>query len=181
MSKFILLYINMSSTLVVFLLVIFFAITPVCLLISISNVKYLKIAYTFLLIYYTVVICVGVFSKIRISDEITLHFYTITKSNRFFNFRLYTPSVRDFLFNVVMFVPFGFFLSLFFKNQSMLKTTIIGMLASVFIELSQFFLPGIRCAELSDIILNTLGCAIGAFAFLVFNLIRQLIHTEYTT
>ena len=170
----------MSSILVVVFLAVFFAITPVCLLISVGNIKHLKIAYTFLIVYYSAIIFIGVFTKIRVIDIVTIRPYRITSTDRFFNFRLYTPNIRDFFLNVVMFIPFGFFISLFFKENKLAKATFVGMLVSIFIESTQYFLPGVRCAELSDIILNTLGCAVGSFAFIIIYLLREKIHIKYT-
>ncbi|OMP66110.1 VanZ family protein [Domibacillus epiphyticus] len=60
--------------------------------------------------------------------------------------------------NVVLFVPFGFFLSIL--NRDFLKTAAIGALFSIMIEIIQLWLPN-RWTDIDDVILNTLGTIIG--------------------
>ena len=72
--------------------------------------------------------------------------------------------LRFFLGNIGWFVPFGFFTPLLSQKENPLKTIIPGMIFSLLIETSQFiFRKGV--AELDDIILNTLGVAIGYFSY----------------
>lgn len=76
--------------------------------------------------------------------------------------------LRLFLGNILWFVPFGFLLPMLLKRISFLKIIVIGFLFSFTIEASQFiFYKGV--AELDDLILNTIGVAIGYSFFLFFN------------
>ena len=69
-----------------------------------------------------------------------------------------------FLGNIVWFVPLGFFLPILLKKRSFLIIMIIGFLFSFAIETTQYvFRKGV--AELDDLILNTLGVAIGYCLF----------------
>ena len=169
----------MDYILVVFLMATFFAILPMCLLFSLKTLKHIKIAFIVLLICYCVILFFGVFSKVELGSKITIHFYTINKNaKRFFNFSLYTDSVRDVIINTTMFVPFGFYVCSLFKEYAIMKTVITGIATSTFIEISQYFLPGVRSAQFSDIIMNIASCLIGALAFSVFYIIRKRIRHE---
>ena len=66
--------------------------------------------------------------------------------------------------NIGWFIPFGFLLPALLKRESFLKVVAIGFAFSFAIEASQFvFRVGV--AELDDLILNTVGVAIGYFLY----------------
>ena len=68
--------------------------------------------------------------------------------------------MRLFLGNIGWFIPFGFLLPVLDKEEKFVKTIIAGMIFSLIIETLQFVLyKGV--AELDDLILNTLGTALG--------------------
>ena len=60
--------------------------------------------------------------------------------------------------NIIMFIPIGLFLPIFF-NLSYKKLLLIGICYSLFIEVFQIFLP--RVSDIDDIILNNIGVSIG--------------------
>ena len=64
----------------------------------------------------------------------------------------------NFLGNIIMFMPFGFFISLLW-NISNKKVIIIGFCSSLFIEFCQLFLT--RGTDIDDLILNTIGAVLG--------------------
>jgi len=67
------------------------------------------------------------------------------------------------IFNIVLFVPFGFFTTLRFseKIKSFRTVMIIGLGFSLIIEFTQSFLG--RFCQVEDLIMNTLGAVIGYF------------------
>ena len=68
--------------------------------------------------------------------------------------------LRLFFGNIGWFVPFGFLLPILLKRNNSLIIIGNGLLLSIFIEVIQFVsYKGV--AELDDLILNTLGAAIG--------------------
>ena len=68
--------------------------------------------------------------------------------------------------NVLMFVPFGFLLSVVFKTcQSPIKTLITVASFSFSIEFVQYFIG--RSADIDDLILNTLGGMLGFGMYLI--------------
>jgi hypothetical protein len=78
----------------------------------------------------------------------------------------------DIAVNLLGFMPFGFFIAIaisakgsskvFWGNKRIvIYTTVLGFGISLFIELTQVFMP-FRTSQLSDLIMNTLGTMIGA-------------------
>lgn len=62
--------------------------------------------------------------------------------------------------NIVVFMPFGFFIAWYEKNVGLAVVTLWGFFLSLGIELSQYVF-GTGVTEIDDIILNTLGCLLG--------------------
>ncbi len=70
--------------------------------------------------------------------------------------------------NVLMFLPMGFIFPVVFKKMSgFWKTTACMMLFSFSIEFIQYFIG--RSADIDDLILNTLGGALGYLVFYIFS------------
>lgn len=71
--------------------------------------------------------------------------------------------------NIILFIPFGFFLSIKFKKiDGLPKSFLVGMMFSISIEIVQLFVPN-RWTDIDDVILNTLGTGIGYIVFKVIN------------
>ncbi|WP_180232245.1 VanZ family protein [Priestia megaterium] len=74
--------------------------------------------------------------------------------------------------NIILFLPFGFFLPMRFKKiNNLSKSLLVGMLLSVSIEIVQLFMPN-RWTDIDDVLLNTLGTGIGYSLFKVLNQIE---------
>ena len=64
--------------------------------------------------------------------------------------------------NVLLFVPFGFFLPMLWKEfRSIKRVALAGIVATFFIEISQLFTG--RATDIDDIITNSIGTLIGYF------------------
>jgi VanZ family protein len=70
--------------------------------------------------------------------------------------------VRDFLSNILLFIPLGWALSYWMRTRSVV---IVSLLATVVIEALQASVIAGRDSSLRDIISNTIGGAIGAWLF----------------
>ena len=89
-------------------------------------------------------------------------------------FRIFTDSlasgadyfILNFLGNSGMFFPIGFFTALLWARPTLLKSAGAGFLYSLAIELCQ--LPLDRGTDIDDLLLNTLGAALGYWLFLLF-------------
>lgn len=72
-------------------------------------------------------------------------------------------NIMGMILNIVMLVPFGFFLPVYFSRyQKWYDTLAAGLLMSFLIEVIQLFT--FRASDIDDLLMNTLGTAIG-FAF----------------
>lgn len=94
------------------------------------------------------------------------------ESIRLFRFywknEMWTALLVNFLGNIVMFVPIGFFASLLSDKPRWWKGTLWTFALSLFIETAQLFVC--RGTDVDDLILNTLGGLLGYGLFL---LLRQ--------
>lgn len=71
------------------------------------------------------------------------------------------------ILNIIFFMPFGFLISGLWDRFRNLKSAIfMGMIFSLFIEISQMF-TRYRASDINDLIMNTLGCAIGYFIYCI--------------
>lgn len=80
--------------------------------------------------------------------------------------------------NVIAFVPFGFFLPiLHFKCRSLLYTTFFSFELSLVVETVQL-VSKVGSFDVDDLLLNTIGGALGCLAFLCMNRIRRTYETK---
>jgi glycopeptide antibiotics resistance protein len=70
----------------------------------------------------------------------------------------YTYFIISLLGNIVLFIPYGFLLPSLYEIKGK-HVVLLGLSLSLFIELSQLFLP--RWTDIDDIILNTFGTFVG--------------------
>ena len=61
--------------------------------------------------------------------------------------------------NIVMFLPFGFFPALLFRNYGWRRALLVGFCVTAFIEVSQLFVG--RAFDIDDLMLNTFGAFCG--------------------
>lgn len=77
--------------------------------------------------------------------------------------------VKNVLGNMLMFLPYGFFISYYLKNEKSWLTLILTLIASFAIELVQMVIG--RVFDIDDILLNLLG---GYLGFLIYYCFRKL-------
>lgn len=76
-----------------------------------------------------------------------------------------THQLLEFFFNILFFVPLGFFLCSFFKGGHKYRNSIlVGFASTVFIETTQY-VTKLGKMELDDIIANTLGAVFGTLLY----------------
>ena len=76
--------------------------------------------------------------------------------------------LRQVVLNVIMMIPFGFLLPITDQKYSFGKTILYAFIFSLCIELLQPLINGIRSADITDLITNTLGCMIGYGLYVIF-------------
>lgn len=71
---------------------------------------------------------------------------------------------KDFILNIIAFLPLGIYLSYFFKKHKLLKVTLVSFLFTLAIESMQLLtILGAFCGD--DLLANTLG---GVFGYLIY-------------
>ena len=110
------------------------------------------------------------FQVVTFQDDVTW------SSNNFIPFReilRYNITSRLFWKNVVgnmmMFLPFGFFISYYLKAEKLTLPVILTFIASIAVEVVQMCIG--RVFDVDDILLNLLGGTIG---FYIFNILRRI-------
>lgn len=111
-------------------------------------------------------------------------FYVVTfednnyGTNNFIPFReitryeLFSPYfIHNIIGNIIMFIPFGYFVSVILKTKKPFAVIIISIITSLTIEITQYLIG--RTFDIDDIILNLGGCIIGYLIFLVVHLLEQ--------
>lgn len=76
---------------------------------------------------------------------------------------------RNVVCNMIMFMPFGFFVAYFLKTNKVRYAFILSSIVSCTIEVTQMLIG--RVFDIDDIMLNVLGGVIG---FCVFDMVREL-------
>ncbi|MEA4987582.1 MAG: VanZ family protein [Anaerovorax sp.] len=79
--------------------------------------------------------------------------------------------LKNTLGNFAIFIPMGILLPVLCKNVNLKKTVLYCFLVSLTIELSQYVF-GIGMTDIDDLILNTLGAAVGALLY--FNILKKI-------
>lgn len=73
-------------------------------------------------------------------------------------------SIKGYILNIVLFMPFGFLAPILWKNmRAPISVILYGFAFSLLIEISQILSS--RGTDIDDIILNTLGAAVGLFFY----------------
>ena len=82
-------------------------------------------------------------------------------------------SIINLFGNILIFIPWGFFLAVYYKENKneKFRILIIALLTSFSIETIQLFSG--RCADITDIILNTIGVLLGRFVFCYLNILFE--------
>ncbi len=79
--------------------------------------------------------------------------------------------------NILIFVPYGFFISMASKSRGFFKTLFFSMGLSLCVEIAQLF-TRVGSFDVDDILLNTIGGVIGYIIFSICNRIRRRYHVR---
>lgn len=74
-------------------------------------------------------------------------------------------TILNFLGNLAVFVPLGFFPALLFRKASWRRSVLVGLGTSTLVEAGQYFL--MRTTDIDDVILNTMGALCGYWLYLL--------------
>lgn len=79
--------------------------------------------------------------------------------------------IKNILGNIILFIPFGLFVSYLMKTRKMFPTIYITIITSGVIEYTQLKIG--RTFDIDDILLNLIGSIIGYLIYLFFNLFES--------
>ena len=146
---------------------------------------YLFIAYVMALFALAGIFVVVYFPFPIQQEEIALNIeYELGQTNNFVPFRSIFGYIKDFfsgyqsvfLFqcigNILLFVPYGFFIAVASRFRGFFKTVCSGFLLSLGVEVFQLFTK-VGSFDVDDLFLNTVGCAVGYILFVICNGIRR--------
>ncbi|WP_207637174.1 VanZ family protein [Anaerovorax odorimutans] len=83
-------------------------------------------------------------------------------------------AVRQIFLNVIMMIPFGFFLPII-KKQKLWSCALWTFLFSLGIELIQPLIDGFRSSDITDLFTNTMGGIIGYILYIIFKPLIEVI------
>lgn len=129
------------------------------------NVNWKKLVMIYLfLIYIAFVLSITIFSRPEGSREGIVHLFIklgVGLETGRPSFRVSAYSI----YNIILFLPFGFFAYIVVRNRDILKsiatTTLLGFCCSLMIEFVQL-LTGRGMFELTDLLTNTIGSLLGS-------------------
>ena len=127
-------------------------------------VLYKELMSYFFVIYILCLFYVVTFHDVSWSTSNFIPFKEIMRYN--FGTKLFYKNVIG---NMVMFVPFGFFVSYFLKLDKISIISILTLITSITIEWTQLLIG--RVFDVEDILLNLIGGVVG---FLLYNIIHSL-------
>ena len=87
--------------------------------------------------------------------------------------------VKNVLGNMLMFLPYGFFVSYYLKNKKPTLTVILTLIASFSIELVQMMIG--RVFDIDDILLNLIGGIIGYYCYYLLGVVGEKIPKIFKT
>lgn len=140
-------------------------------LLSKNEVKYKKSNYLLWITIFVIYI-IGVINVTGLSTLAQAHGYNFKIFRNTINLDLFTTdnyNFRMYYLNILMFIPLGVLLPIVYKSKVFIKTMMMAMLFTSFIEFSQLF--NSRSTDIDDIILNIIGCFIGYIIYSVLSLI----------
>ena len=116
-----------------------------------------------------------IYGRIDKMQEYHYNLVLFREIKRFWNYREQLgmfATATNLLGNVLIFLPFGFFMAMASRYRSFLNTLIYSFALSLTIELSQLFMK-VGCFDVDDLLLNTIGGILGFITFLICNVIRR--------
>lgn len=89
-----------------------------------------------------------------------------------FRYELFSPKfIKNIMGNVMLFIPFGFFISYILKSKKMWYPVILTIIVSSTIETVQYYIG--RIFDIDDIILNLLGGFLGFLLYIALDAISD--------
>lgn len=135
---------------------LFISIIPIILILNFTLYRNYKFRYKIILFIYVIYLSF-LFLVVGLPTMMDFNFDC---SINIIPFTFLANDIKNFILNIILFIPFGFFLSAILgKDLKISKCILYGFLCSFFIEILQLFT--FRTTDIDDLISNTLGTFIG--------------------
>lgn len=134
--------------------------------------KILFVLYIAFLVYF--LIFSDWYGRAGVMSEYHYNLVPFQEIKRFWNYRkmLGLVSFANLIGNILVFVPFGFFMPMASRYRSFILTMTYSLGLSILVEAFQF-VSRVGSFDVDDIILNTIGGIIGYILFVICNTIRR--------
>lgn len=140
--------------------------------------KVLFILYVGFLIYFLFV--AEWYGRTEISEEYRYNLELFKEIKRFITYREQLGTfvvAANLLGNILIFVPYGFFVSVASRTRGFFKTFFFSMFLSLAVETVQL-IARVGSFDVDDILLNTIGGVLGYILFVLCNGIRRKHHVR---
>ena len=140
--------------------------------------KVLFILYVGFLIYFLFV--AEWYGRTEISEEYRYNLELFKEIRRFITYREQLGNfvvAANLLGNILIFVPYGFFISMAGRTRGFFKTFFLSMFLSLGVETVQL-VTRVGSFDVDDILLNTVGGVLGYITFAICNGIRRKHHVR---
>lgn len=98
--------------------------------------------------------------------------YNLVPFTEIFRYKIGSPNFYfNVIGNIVMFIPFGYFISNYIKPKKILPILIVSAISSATVEFVQSCIG--RSFDVDDILLNTFGAILGFLLYVAFNAIKK--------
>ncbi|XCP86308.1 VanZ family protein [Roseburia hominis] len=110
----------------------------------------------------------------RVMDDYRYNLVLFAEIRRFWTYRdmLGWVSFANLFGNVLIFMPFGFFMPMASKYRSFFLTTVYSFALSMLVEVFQL-VSKVGSFDVDDLLLNTIGGIVGYVSFVICNAIRR--------
>lgn len=114
------------------------------------------------------------YGRIGETGEYRYNLTLFQEIKRFWTYRsqLGMVAYENLLGNIIIFMPFGFFMPMGSKYKSFFLTTFFSFSLSFFVEIFQF-VTRVGSFDVDDLLLNTIGGMLGYIVFVICNTLRR--------
>lgn len=121
-----------------------------------------------MLVFAIYILCL--FQVVTFQDNISLSGNNFIPFQEIFRYKITSRLfIKNVIGNMIMFLPFGFFISYYINPDSVKPTLILTLIASTSIEVVQLIIG--RVFDIDDILLNLVG---GSMGYMIYNFMRRI-------
>lgn len=133
-----------------------------------NKTKFVLYKELLMLVFAIYILCL--FQVVTFQDSMTLSGNNFIPFHEIFRYRITSRLfIKNVIGNMIMFFPFGFFISYYINPDDIKPILVLTLIASVAIEVVQLLIG--RVFDIDDILLNLVG---GALGYAIYNFMRKI-------